>query len=155
MSGLCFRLAFSLVTPVFHAPDEAAHFEYVRHLAEQKTLPVQHHATYSVDNDYEYHQGPLYYLYLVPFYKSAVYLFNGYVPYMVHFVHAIGFASSLVTSCVYRVSIFWKSYFKQEIYKIAILCLVTLMPSYVFLSSVLNNDCLLVVWSALVFGITP
>jgi len=77
-------LAYALITPLWQAPDEPAHFNYVRHLAEQEALPVLQAGDYPAANleelkaahwppeadvsgiRYEGHQPPLYYLLATP-----------------------------------------------------------------------------------------
>lgn len=77
---LCAAVAFALATPLWQAPDEPAHYNYVRYLIEQRALPVLHQSDYdfaylerikaarfppslSIDPiRYEFHQPPLYYL---------------------------------------------------------------------------------------------
>jgi hypothetical protein len=77
---LCAAAAFALATPLWQAPDEPAHYNYVRYLIEQRALPVLHQGDYdfaylerikaarfppdlSIDPiRYEFHQPPLYYL---------------------------------------------------------------------------------------------
>lgn len=59
-----------------NAPDEAAHFGYIRALADGGRFPVRNDPQFST---YEWHQPPLYYLLCVPFYKispSAVRVFG-------------------------------------------------------------------------------
>jgi 4-amino-4-deoxy-L-arabinose transferase-like glycosyltransferase len=53
-------LAFSLIVPVFDAPDEPYHFEYMRFLAEHRKLPNQTVAELSLTT--EGFNPPLYYL---------------------------------------------------------------------------------------------
>ncbi|MEW5800936.1 MAG: DUF2142 domain-containing protein [bacterium] len=55
-----FSLAFSLTVPVFDAPDEPYHFEYIRFLAEHKNLPNQTVEELSLTT--EGFNPPLYYL---------------------------------------------------------------------------------------------
>ncbi|MCK4452160.1 MAG: hypothetical protein KAX26_16425, partial [Anaerolineae bacterium] len=54
-------LIYSLVTPIFEAPDEIYHYFFIKHVADGKGLPVQ-----SPDNpglwEQEGSQPPLYYL---------------------------------------------------------------------------------------------
>ncbi len=52
-------LAFSLVIPVFNAPDEPFHFEYIQFLAKNKSLPNQTIANESIST--EGFNPPLYY----------------------------------------------------------------------------------------------
>ncbi len=77
---------YALYTPAWQAPDEPAHYNYVRYLAEQHRFPVlkpgDYPAAYLEEIKaarfppemsiapirYEFHQPPLYYLLAVPFY---------------------------------------------------------------------------------------
>jgi hypothetical protein len=49
--GLVCRLAFSILTPTFYAPDEQSHFNYVKYLAEKRSFPIQTSRTDSPTND--------------------------------------------------------------------------------------------------------
>ena len=82
---------YAVYTPAWQAPDEPAHYNYVRYLAENGSFPVLHYGDYphayleqiksarfpphmSVEPiRYEFWQPPLYYLLATPVYK----LFNG------------------------------------------------------------------------------
>lgn len=50
-------LAYSVISPLFEAPDEWLHYQFIRHIVEQRSLPVQ-----SIDTPTEFHQPPLYYV---------------------------------------------------------------------------------------------
>lgn len=81
LGGLC-----AVYTPPWQAPDEPAHYNYVRYLAEEGQFPVLHMGDYphayleqikaakfppemSIDPiRYEFHQPPLYYALLAPVY---------------------------------------------------------------------------------------
>jgi 4-amino-4-deoxy-L-arabinose transferase-like glycosyltransferase len=87
---LCLYLALAILfaanTPPWQAPDEPAHYNYVRYLAEQGNFPVLHMGDYphayleeiksrhfppdlSIDPiRYEFHQPPLYYALAAPIY---------------------------------------------------------------------------------------
>jgi hypothetical protein len=56
--------------PMGHAPDEMAHMEYAQHLAEKKSLPV-FEPTGANAPGYEFHQPPLYYALVAPFYMVS------------------------------------------------------------------------------------
>src|SRR5205085_11049290 len=78
---------YALNTPAWQVPDEPAHFNYIRVLAEQAALPVLQAGDYNqaylddikarkfpasmpIDSiRYESHQPPLYYAVEAPFYK--------------------------------------------------------------------------------------
>ncbi|MFC2015305.1 glycosyltransferase family 39 protein [Chloroflexota bacterium] len=82
---------YALLTPAWQAPDEPAHYNYVRFLAEQHRFPLLKPGDYPADYmeeikaahfppdmsidpiRYEFHQPPLYYLIAVPTYQ----LFRG------------------------------------------------------------------------------
>ncbi|MGA1791111.1 MAG: hypothetical protein ACMUIM_06475, partial [bacterium] len=57
---LLISLAYSMVVPVFNAPDEPFHFEYIRFLAKNKRLPNQKIEERSIST--EGFNPPLYYL---------------------------------------------------------------------------------------------
>ncbi|MBN1937495.1 MAG: glycosyltransferase family 39 protein [Anaerolineae bacterium] len=77
---------YAVLTPPWQAPDEPAHYNYVRYLVEQKRFPVlqmgdydqaylhaittaKFHPDYVIDSiRYEFHQPPLYYLLAAPVY---------------------------------------------------------------------------------------
>ena len=79
-------ILFAVNTPAWQAPDEPAHYNYVRYLAEQGSFPVLHMGDYphayleeiksrhfppdlSIDPiRYEFHQPPLYYALTAPIY---------------------------------------------------------------------------------------
>src|SRR4051812_21203171 len=56
--GLICRLVFVFFVPVFHAPDETAHFNYSLYLSDHKSLPVQQHMWHHPAVDWEYTQPP-------------------------------------------------------------------------------------------------
>lgn len=81
--------AYALTTPVWQNPDEPAHYNYVKHLAQGEGLPILQPGDYDqryleelkaarfpadmpVDRlGYEFHQPPLYYALGVPIYWAA------------------------------------------------------------------------------------
>jgi len=86
MAYLGMGLLYAIYTPAWQVPDEPAHYNYVRHLAEMGHLPILRMGDYpheyleeikarrfppelSIDPiRYEFHQPPLYYLLAVPVY---------------------------------------------------------------------------------------
>ncbi len=80
---------YALFTPAWQAPDEPAHYNYVRYLAEQHRFPILKPGDYpaayleeikaahfppemSIEPiRYEFHQPPLYYLVVAPFYQVS------------------------------------------------------------------------------------
>ena len=91
LAYLAAGVAFAIFTPPWQAPDEPAHYNYVRHLAEGRGLPVLLPGDYPHEYleaikarrfpgdmpltplRYEFHQPPLYYLLAAPVYR----LFGG------------------------------------------------------------------------------
>src|SRR5512141_941415 len=78
---------YAIMTPQWQAPDEPAHYNYIKHIVEQRALPVLQAGDYdqaynenftrtpqnvqhnSIDPlRYENYSPPLYYLLAVPFY---------------------------------------------------------------------------------------
>ncbi|HUT18080.1 MAG TPA: DUF2142 domain-containing protein [Anaerolineae bacterium] len=86
---LALGVLYATLTPPWQVPDEPAHYNYVRHLVEERRLPVLQQGDYDqaylseiVDQKfdpaypidsirYEYHQPPLYYLLLAPVYALS------------------------------------------------------------------------------------
>ncbi|OQA40264.1 MAG: hypothetical protein BWY52_02912 [Chloroflexi bacterium ADurb.Bin325] len=86
---LLLAAAFAVLTPAWQAPDEPAHFNYVRYIAETGNFPVLHMGDYPhayleqikaagfpadmpIDAiRYEFHQPPLYYVLAAPVYSLA------------------------------------------------------------------------------------
>jgi 4-amino-4-deoxy-L-arabinose transferase-like glycosyltransferase len=82
-------LLYALVTPVWQAPDEPAHYNYIRYVAERHSFPMLKPGDYpgeyleeikaahfppemSIEPiRYEFHQPPLYYLLAVPVYQLS------------------------------------------------------------------------------------
>src|SRR5437016_9623061 len=74
--GILCRLAFAVLTPIFYAPDEHSHFNYVKYVSEHGSFPVQTTKMGDPANEWEYFQPPLYYVALVPIYRAAHSLFH-------------------------------------------------------------------------------
>ncbi|HEY0075887.1 MAG TPA: hypothetical protein VGB77_17425 [Abditibacteriaceae bacterium] len=64
--------ALILQVPPGNAPDEVAHVDYVKYIAEQNALPIFHSAA-PPRYGYEFHQPPLYYVFCTP----GAWLFTG------------------------------------------------------------------------------
>ena len=64
--GFILRLSYLYFTPEFKAPDEQAHYNYIKYIVEHHELPIQTNQTNNISNDYEYYQPPFYYLLLSP-----------------------------------------------------------------------------------------
>jgi 4-amino-4-deoxy-L-arabinose transferase-like glycosyltransferase len=80
---------YAVKTPAWQVPDEPAHYNYIRHLVEQRTFPVLQPGDYDQDYlerlkgekfpaalpidslEYEDHQPPLYYLLAAPLFAAT------------------------------------------------------------------------------------
>jgi hypothetical protein len=142
LAGLLCRLAYTFFTPIFYAPDEHSHFNYVKHLSEQHSFPVQTTKMGDASNQWEYFQPPLYYLLLVPVYRAAGFLFHNQTAA----VFALRLVSILLWLITMRLAVLWLRQLpiKEDLLRIATLSLLSLLPTYTFISAVINNDNLLV-----------
>ena len=139
--GLLCRLGFVFFTPVFYAPDEESHYKYVQYLVEKKALPVQTSKLGDYTNDFEYNQPPLYYLILTP----------------IFWVRGAGSDGVSATVILLRLSsvLLWgvnvwlgKVWLKRLEVKdpsiwVFVMGMICLLPTYIFVSAVINNDNLL------------
>jgi hypothetical protein len=149
--GLICRVALMLGTPVFHAPDERGHLNYVAYIATNHALPVQEQLL-KVDNakgNWSFIHPPLYHMLMT-------------VPYGV--AGAAGFrdpegrvlvmrACSILLWCAsYGCVVLWLRRFPVRDPALAgfVLAHLGLLPTHVFISSVMNNDNLLIFLGALV-----
>jgi len=140
--GTACRLVYVLATPVFYAPDEQSHFNYVKQLAEQHSLPVLTKGLGDPANEWEYHQPPLYYLLLVPVYWAAQIL----SPQPAGTVFALRLCSVLLwlLNVWFGIALLKRLQIKDEFQWLCVLTLGCLLPTYVFVSSAINNDNLLI-----------
>jgi len=141
--GIACRIAFALFTPTFFAPDERAHLRYMAYLYEKRSLPVQTSQTDAPTNDWEYYQPPLYYLAATPIYALSQWLLHGDEDLTVRAIRLFSVALWCVTVMMafkvlehlQVVDVF------VETFAVGMVCL---LPSFTFLSSVINNDNLLI-----------
>jgi hypothetical protein len=140
--GLACRVAFSLLTPTFYAPDEQSHFKYVKYLAENRALPVQTSRTDAETNDWEYYQPPLYYVSLTPVYLLAENLFqNNLITVRLLRIFSIVLWGITVLFTFQ----FLEGFNVHDVFlKTFVIAVISLLPTYTFLSSVINNDNMLI-----------
>lgn len=141
IAGIGCRIAFILATPIFYAPDEQAHFNYIRYLSEHRSFPVQTSKMNAPTNDWEYYQPPLYYLAMVPVYDVVTAVWHD------------RFVTVRVIRCfslfTWLINVWLAGQFlrlikiKDEFLRVATVVVICLLPTYTFLSSVINNDNLL------------
>jgi len=136
--GILCRLAFVFLTPIFYAPDEHSHFNYVKYLSEHGAFPVQTTKMGDPANEWEYFQPPVYYAALVPVYRAAQALLHNQAAT----VFALRFVSVLLWLVNVRLGALWlrQLEIKDDLLRITVLSLLCLLPTYVFISSVINND---------------
>jgi 4-amino-4-deoxy-L-arabinose transferase-like glycosyltransferase len=139
--GFMCRVVFSIFTPTFYAPDEQSHFKYVKYLAENGSFPVQISRTDDPTNDWEYYQPPLYYLSAIPFYLLSQNL-SSQEAIAVRVIRSFsvllwGITVLFTFKFIERMSV--DDYF----IKLFVMSMVSLLPTYAFLSSTINNDNLL------------
>jgi 4-amino-4-deoxy-L-arabinose transferase-like glycosyltransferase len=140
--GIVCRLAFVFLTPIFYAPDEQSHFNYLKYVAENHAFPVQAGRMGESDNEWEYFQPPLYYLTLVPVYRAMDSMF--------HSPAATVFALRLCSFFLWLLNIrlglilLQRLEVKDEFLRLCTLTLACLLPTYAFVSSAINNDNLLI-----------
>lgn len=140
--GLACRIAFVIGTPIFYAPDEEPHFKYIRYLSEHRALPIQTSRTGDPSNDWEYHHPPLYYTAMLPVYAVAEGIFHNQATT----ARMIRFCSVLFWLCNVWLALRFLRYLEinDDVLKTVVLALICLLPTYLFLSSVINNDNLLI-----------
>jgi hypothetical protein len=147
------RMLFLTYTPVFYAPDEEPHYNYVKYLHANKSIPVLKSKTYDLTNDWEYYQPPLYYIASLPFYWASKNYVRG--ADRVPTVLAIRFFSLLCWMGTLFIAI--KTTKRLEVHDefpgALMIIGVCFIPSFTFLSSCINNDNLVVLEGALLFYI--
>ncbi len=146
--GLGLRLFVVWVVPPFEAPDERAHWAYVRYLCEYHSLPVQTQTEGPLNEEYEYHQPLLYYLILALFCK--VLNFSGLSG------EALLYCSRLFTVGLWALGA-WILYrflegsnFLNSFLALTAFLFYTLLPSYVLLSGMVTNDSFLAFWGVVI-----
>ncbi len=140
--GFVCRIAFLFFTPTFYAPDEQSHFNYVKYLAENRALPIQTSRTDSLTNDWEYYQPPIYYLSLSPIYLLSENLFKDtFITVRILRAFSIIFWGITILF-TYK---FLNHLNVHDVFmKTFVFSMISLLPTYTFLSSVINNDNLLI-----------
>jgi len=136
--GILCRLGYVFLTPVFYAPDEQSHFNYIKYLSENHAFPIQGGPMGQSDNEWEYFQPPLYYLVLSPIYSLAQAMADN--------LTATVFVLRLCSCVLWLVNLQlgWvllnRLGVKDEFLRLGTLTLVCLLPTYAVVSSAINND---------------
>jgi hypothetical protein len=140
--GLAGRLAYVFLTPVFYAPDEQSHFNYLKYLSEHHAFPVQAAKLGESDNEWEYLQPPLHYLATLPVYQVMDRMF--------HHPAATVFALRLCSVLLWLLNVrlgLWllkRLEVRDDFLWLGVMTLVCLLPTYSFVSSAINNDNLMI-----------
>lgn len=133
--GIIMRCVVVFGVPKYYAPDEQPHFKYINYVAENKSLPVSYSRTDAPTNDWEYYQPPLYY--------SVMAVFTIIPSENIQF-----YIIRLLSVVMYGITAFFvlrltKKYDYDYNIQIIAQTFFAFLPSYVFISSVINNDNLL------------
>ena len=147
--GIICRIAFALFTPTFYAPDERPHFRYITYLHEQGSFPVQTSKTDAPTQDWEYYQPPLYYLVSVPVYELVHGVFQSSDDGAVRAIQLLSVALWCI-SVVMALRILDALQVDDIFLRSVTISLVCLLPTSIFMSSVINNDNLLVALGSII-----
>lgn len=143
--ALVIRLAYAVVAPPFQAPDEYSHFSYVKSIHDSHQLPVQPSPAERPE-ELEFHQPPLYYLLLSPFYPSTNFIAS---PPLLP-LRFINILFSMLTILV--VYYFASMVLGQNPFTVAVICtVVALLPTYSYLSATMRNGILATFFASLGF----
>lgn len=141
VAGLLCRLAYAFFTPTFYAPDEHSHYNYVRHLAEQRTYPVLTAKLGDPGDEWEYSQPPAYYALLAPVYAFARSV--GGEAAVVRGLRVVSVGLWLVNVWLGFV-LLRRMQITEPLTRVLVLGVVALLPTYTFISATINNDNLLI-----------
>jgi 4-amino-4-deoxy-L-arabinose transferase-like glycosyltransferase len=147
--GLLCRLIFTFCVPANSAPDEKAHVNYIKYISENKTLPVQPDVFDLNRGDYEYYQPPLYYLTMSLFYNlgNELNFTEDANIFQIRFLSVVLWLVTVIVSWFVVV----KSGLNSSFAEIFVVALVSLLPSYMYISSMVNNDNLVTCLASLSF----
>lgn len=144
--GLMCRLAFVFLTPIFQAPDEEEHWSYIQKLESERSFPVMRGMGGDAEKDWEYEQPPLYYLLLAPVVGAA----QGAGLGQEAMVHLFRLSSVMLWAVnVWLCTVLLRRLqVKDGFTWVFVLGMVTLLPTYTFVSSAINNDNLMAVFGS-------
>lgn len=146
---------YAVRTPRWEAPDEPAHFNYVRVLAETGTFPILQQGDYDqaylekiksekfppelpVDSiRYEAHQPPLYYLLAAPVYLGAQALHVDVVLALRLLNVLLGLLGSLVAFRIFRFA-----FPGNPLLQLVGVAIIATLPMHIAMSAAINNDTL-------------
>jgi hypothetical protein len=140
--GLGLRLAYVFLTPVFYAPDEQSHVNYLKYLSEHRAFPVLAGKMGETDNEWEYFQPPLYYLAALPIYWATDHLFHQTA--VTVFALRLGSVLLWLLNLRLGLTLLKRLEIRDELLWLGALTLACLLPTYVFVSAAVNNDNLMI-----------
>jgi 4-amino-4-deoxy-L-arabinose transferase-like glycosyltransferase len=157
---LALGTAYAFQTPAWQAPDEPAHYNYIRFIAEEKALPIlnegeydqayneeftrtpQNTASMSIEPlRYEDYAPPLYYLLAAPIYAWA----DGWITAIRLFSVVLGGALVVVAYLIGA-----EAYPDQMVFALGGAAFVAFVPQHLVMMSAVNNDSLAELLIALV-----
>src|SRR5262245_57381977 len=141
--GLTCRAIFVLLNPIFYAPDEQSHYNYIKYLYENHRFPVQISKTFSPANDYEYYQPPFYYVISLPLYGVGRAIFRDNDTAIVYIIRSTSIVFWMI-NVILLTKVLGRLHIGSDFVKIFAVSIVCLLPTYTFLSSSINNDNLLI-----------
>jgi hypothetical protein len=138
-TGLLCRVGYALLTPVFYAPDEQAHFNYIKFLADRHAFPIM--PPKPDESNGENCQSPLYYLAMAPLYHLAQMVFS-HPSSIVRCLRMFSIALWL-SNVGLGVVLLNRLQIKDRFVWVFVMSVVSLLPTYTFTSAAINNDNLL------------
>ncbi|HRP02850.1 MAG TPA: DUF2142 domain-containing protein [Candidatus Kapabacteria bacterium] len=143
--GLATHLIYVIFTPLFWAPDAQSHFNFVKYLSEHYALPIHTVKMGDISNEWEYYQPPLYYIILAPFYKIST-LMGADLNTSVKILRITSVFFWFI-STYFSIKFIETIKFNNFAIKILTITIFSLLPTYIFISSTINNDNLIIVFA--------
>jgi len=160
---------YALKTPLWEAPDEPAHYNYIAYLAEKGRFPVLQDGDYPHEYleeikaaqfppemsiapiRYEFHQPPLYYLLVAPLYLATKALTLAQQVVVLRIFSLLPGGALLIVSYLVVKEVFPES----EFLPLASVAFIATVPMHIAMSAAINNDTLgelilaLILWQCL------
>lgn len=164
---LAFGIGYNAKTPKWNAPEEPAHYNYIRSIAEDATLPVLKPGDWNLEYQsdliskkfppgssidgirYEAHQPPLYYLLLTPVYSATAPLGQDAQVAVLRFISTLfGAATVLMVYLIGR-----ELFLRRRWMAVLAAACAAMVPMFCFINASISNDSLAnLVASATVFA---
>lgn len=144
--GFFCRVVFALMTPMFLAPDEQLHWAYISHLWHERSFPIKGQGE-ALDG--EFTQPPSYYLLAAGVHGILRTVIHGTDVLLLRLFSILLW---LVTAGALLKLLDHLGYRKEPI-GILTFSLFCLLPSYTFLSAMVNSDSLLIALGGVAYGV--